>query len=150
MKLKLIILFLFINATILYAQKESANWYFGELAGLSFNTNNPVPLLNGKLITSEGCATISDPNGNLLFYTDGLTVYNRNHTVMQNGTNLFGDASSTQSAIIVPKPDDPNIYYIFTVDIQFQISEWSNHLRSDPSYLALKQITCLLHDKQPY
>ncbi len=35
---------------------------------------------------------------------------------MQNGTGLFGDASSSQSAIIVPKPDDENIYYIFTVD----------------------------------
>jgi len=29
---------------------------------------------------------------------------------------LFGDPSSTQSAIIVPKPKDPNIYYVFTVD----------------------------------
>ena len=35
---------------------------------------------------------------------------------MTNGTGLFGDPSSTQSAIIVPKPGDDDIYYIFTVD----------------------------------
>ena len=35
---------------------------------------------------------------------------------MPNGNGLKGDASSTQSAIIIPKPNDLNIYYIFTVD----------------------------------
>ncbi|MBT8184232.1 MAG: T9SS type B sorting domain-containing protein, partial [Eudoraea sp.] len=64
----------------------------------------------------EGCATISDTFGNLLFYTDGLTVYNSNHEIMENGEGLYGDPSSTQSALIVPKPEDPLIFYIFTVD----------------------------------
>ena len=109
-------MFLFINATILYAQKESANWYFGELAGLSFNTNNPVPLLNGKLITSEGCATISDPNGNLLFYTDGVTIWDRRHEVMLNGQGLLGHSSSTESALIIPKPGSKSRFYVFTID----------------------------------
>jgi hypothetical protein len=35
---------------------------------------------------------------------------------MTNGLGLNGDASSTQSSIIVQKPDEPNIYYIFTSD----------------------------------
>jgi hypothetical protein len=35
---------------------------------------------------------------------------------MENDSGLFGDPSSTQSAIILPKAEDPNIYYIFTVD----------------------------------
>ena len=35
---------------------------------------------------------------------------------MANGNDLTGDPSSTHSAIIVPKPGDPSIYYIFTVD----------------------------------
>lgn len=99
-----------------YPQKESANWYFGEFAGLNFNSGNPEALTNGQLVTKEGCATISDPNGNLLFYTDGITVWDRLHQVMPNGTGLYGDTSSTASAIIIPKPWQPNIYYIFTVD----------------------------------
>jgi hypothetical protein len=68
------------------------------------------------LSTTEGVATISDNSGNLLFYTDGVTVYHRFHGVMTNGFGLFGDMSSTQSSIIVQKPDEPNIYYIFTSD----------------------------------
>ncbi len=98
------------------AQKEAAIWYFGFNAGVDFNSGTPVALTDGALSTLEGCATISDPNGNLLFYTDGITVWNRNHNPMPNGTGLKGDPSSTQSAIIVPKSDEPNIYYIFTVD----------------------------------
>lgn len=101
-----------------YTQDEASNWYFGFNSGLKFNsvTNTITPLNNGKLSTLEGCASISDENGNLLFYTDGLTVWNKNHNIMSNGFGLFGDPSSTQSAIIVPKPGDINLYYIFTVD----------------------------------
>lgn len=98
------------------AQKEANNWYFGEHAGISFNSGSPVALTDGMLDTDEGCATISDSDGNLLFYTDGVTVYNASHAVMQNGTGLLGDTSSTNSAIIVPKPNNANIYYIFTVE----------------------------------
>ncbi|WP_299251239.1 T9SS type B sorting domain-containing protein [uncultured Lacinutrix sp.] len=100
------------------AQKEAANWYFGDNAGVNFNldTNTVSAVSDGQLSTEEGCTSISDSNGNLLLYTDGRTVYNANHNIMPNGNGLKGDASSTQSAIIIPKPNDPNIYYIFTVD----------------------------------
>jgi len=107
---------LFISVYTLHAQKEAAIWYFGENAGLDFNSGAPVTLLDGALNTREGCATISDFNGNLLFYTDGITVWNRNHLPMPNGNGLLGDPSATQSAIIIPNPGDPNLYYIFTAD----------------------------------
>ena len=103
-------------ATPSFAQKEAAIWYFGVNAGLDFNSGSPVALTNGKLSTAEGCASISDKNGNLLFYTDGSLVYDKSHKVMPNGSGLLGHNSSTQSAIIVPKPNNPNVYYIFTVD----------------------------------
>ncbi len=97
-----------------FAQKEGLNWYFGRYAGLKFHNGHPEPT-TGALSTTEGCATISDQNGNLQFYTDGITVYNKEHGIMQNGHNLYGDPSSTQSGVIVPVPDNPNMYYIFTV-----------------------------------
>ena len=99
-----------------YAQNEGNFWYFGANAGLDFNSGAPVAVIDGQLNTSEGCASISDNNGDLLFYTDGMTVYDRNHAVMPNGMGLLGNISSTQSAIIVQKPSSNNIYYIFTVD----------------------------------
>jgi len=72
--------------------------------------------MNGALDSKEGCATISDSIGQILFYTDGVKVYNKLHQVMFNGTGLMGHSSSSQSAIIVPKPGSNTIYYIFTAD----------------------------------
>lgn len=111
-------LVLCVFCTISFAQRQASNWYFGYGAGVQFDlANNAVnPVNNGLIFTNEGCSSISDEGGNLLFYTDGTIVWNKNHTQMLNGAGLFGDNSSTQSAIIVPKPDDENIYYIFTVD----------------------------------
>ncbi len=104
------------------AQKEANHWFFGRSAGLDFTNAtqsiSPVIDTNGQLSTIEGCATISDASGLLLFYTDGSNVWDKNNQIMPNGTGLFGSSSSTQSAIIVPKPGDTNIYYIFTVDAQ--------------------------------
>ncbi|TQM40946.1 gliding motility-associated-like protein [Flavobacterium branchiophilum] len=100
------------------AQKEANIWYFGDHAGLDFTTGIPVPLIDGALSTEEGCASISNYSGQLLFYTDGITVYNRNHQVMLNGMDLYGHSSSTQSATIIPKPGSTNLYYVFTLDEQ--------------------------------
>ena len=102
---------------LLLGQGQGTHWYFGDRAGLRFDPDGSVtPLDNGRITTFEGCATISDEFGNLLFYTDGIVVYDSTHEPMENGNGLLGDPSSTQSAIIVPKPEDPNIYYIFSVD----------------------------------
>lgn len=98
------------------AQKEANIWYFGEYAGLDFNSGSPVALTDGQLNTLEGCASIADKNGDLLFYSDGITVWNKNHSVMQNGNGLLGDPSSTHSALIVPMPENGDRYFIFTVD----------------------------------
>ena len=96
------------------SQNETNKWYFGQNAGLDFMTNPPTVLTNGAIFTNEGCATISDASGNLLFYTDGVTVFDKNHAVMANGSGLNGHNSSSQSAIIAKQPGNANIYYVFT------------------------------------
>ena len=75
----LILLSLFSTAQ---AGKEYNIWYFGDRAGLDFNSGKPVTLSDGALSTAEGCATICDSTGKLLFYTNGVIVYNRNHEIM--------------------------------------------------------------------
>src|SRR5687768_9450754 len=102
------------------AQGEQNNWYFGKSAGINFTGDSAVAVTNGRLFTEEGSASISDKNGNLLFYTNGITVWNRNHKVMPNGNGLLGGKSSTQSALILQKPGSETIFYIFTTDIQAQ------------------------------
>ncbi|MBN4051406.1 PKD domain-containing protein [bacterium AH-315-M05] len=105
-------------------QREGNNWYFGNYAGLNFSTNPPNILTDGHLTTGEGCASVSTRSGILLFYTDGTYVWDANHIIMPNGTGLFGNPSSTQSAVICPKPSTYNYalerfdaYYIITIDV---------------------------------
>jgi gliding motility-associated-like protein len=99
-----------------FAQKENNNWYFGQKAGITFNSGSPIALASSKMNTNEGSISVSDPEGNLLFYSDGSTIWNRNHVPMLNGTGLMGHISATQSVLAVPLPGSRSIYYIFTVD----------------------------------
>lgn len=125
MRLKLLVFFLFLSISC-FPQGEASNWFFGNRAGIKFNSDNTITILSTfpnpiNMMTDEGCSSFSDSNGNLLLYTDGRTVWDRNHIVMPNGnynagTGLLGDPSSSQSGIIVPDPSNANLYYIFTVD----------------------------------
>ena len=102
--------------TIDNSGNEGNIWYFGEYAGLDFNSGVPVALTDGQLNTWEGCASISDNNGDLLFYTDGMIVYDKNHNIMPNGTGLLGNNSSSQSAIIIRQPSSNTSYFLITSD----------------------------------
>jgi PKD repeat protein len=96
-----------------YSQNETAKWYFGQYAGLDFMSSPPGILTNGQQFSGECTATISDAAGNLLFYTDGTTVWNQQQAMMANGDTLFGDISSSNGAVIVKKPGSSSIYYLF-------------------------------------
>lgn len=98
MRLKANIVFVFIFLSFfseIFAQKRAGVWYFGENAGLNFNVDPAVPLTDGALNTEEGCATVCNAQGDLLFYTDGITVYNKNHAQMDKwrwiGWKCFGN-----------------------------------------------------------
>ena len=96
-------------------QIQTANyWYFGNQAGINFNEQPAVAVSDGQLMAPEGAASISERNGENLFYTDGNIVYDRNHNVMFNGSSIGGDNNSTQSSLIVPFPNDETLFYIFT------------------------------------
>lgn len=109
-----VILLVIFNVSFFVAQNEFNKWYFGVQAGLYFSVQPPTALSNGLMNSSEGVATISDGSGNLLFYTEGTTVHNSAQSVMANGTGLFGNTSTTQSAIIVKQPGNNSLYYVFT------------------------------------
>ncbi len=115
MSKSILIFSLLLLSNFLLAQNESNIWYFGRNVGVDFNSGTPVAINNGALNTLEGCATISDSQGNLLFYTNSDTVWNKNHNVMPNGSGLMGTFSTTQTAI-VKKPGSNSIYYVLTLD----------------------------------
>ncbi|MBK9250122.1 MAG: hypothetical protein IPM69_18940 [Ignavibacteria bacterium] len=109
------------------AQHENDNWYLGsngaQNSGITFQYGPPISVQYAAVINSRGrgSASISDKTtGNLLFYTDGEAVMNRNQQIMKNGRKLNGGSQySVQNSIIVPDPGNNLQYYIFTIDDHF-------------------------------
>jgi gliding motility-associated-like protein len=131
MKTKIVFIVLLLSQ-FLFSQGEADNWYFGKNVGVKFNQDGSVTALNdGQLVGVEGCATISNAAGQLLFYTEGVTIYNKNHQIMLNGTGLLGNISTTQAAIIVQMPGSAHIFYVFTLgsssdnDLRYSIVDMS-------------------------
>ena len=134
MRSLLFIAIVILGITGTYAQGEANNWFFGFGAGLTFDsvtgTVTPTNASLSTISTNEGCSSISDVNGNLLFYSDGRNVWDANHQIMpnadyNNGTGLLGDPSSTSSALIVPRPGNLDQFYVFTVDEPHHMNGWA-------------------------
>lgn len=108
-------------STTAFGQEHGYNWYFGQFAGITFTQGEPIPSLNGQVSFgtnnySEGSSAISNGEGQLLLYTNGETIWNKFHEVMENGTGLLGNWSSTQSSLIIPEPESDTRFYVFTTD----------------------------------
>lgn len=115
--MKRLLLCLYLLPLLAFAQGEFNQWRFGYNAGMAFNGFSPSPVTNSAISTPEGSASVADCDGNLLFYTDGETVWSSNNSRMSNGFDLRGVGASypvTQSALIVKRPKSQSIYYIFT------------------------------------
>ena len=95
------------------AQNETIYWYFGNRAALNFDKGKIEVLGNSAMEAPAGSTSIANEDGLLMFYSDGASVWNRKHEIMENGSGLAGDPNNFQSAIIVPKPGTNNNYYLF-------------------------------------
>jgi len=124
MKTRLFLFFLLICglAGSSIAQNTNNIWYFGDGNFLDFNTATPTISGNGTQVATatstyciEGASSICDNGGNLLFYTDGRTVWDNTFNEMPNGTGLNSSISAAQ-CIIVPKPGSTTSYYVFHAD----------------------------------
>ncbi len=99
-------------------------WAFGSFAGLDFNNGAPVPITT-EIRTREGSASVCDAGGNLLFYTDGSYIWNRRHDLMPGSAtpiipmdpnaSISPTFSTAQGALIVPVPEHPDLYYVFSL-----------------------------------
>ncbi len=112
-KRNLIFCLLLSMANTLSTQNETTNWYFGN-GELSFTASPPIATFNSSMLAPKGCASLSDSNGNLLFYTQGDTIWNSSHQVMSNGAGLNGNIFCPQSALIMKKPGSQNLFYVFS------------------------------------
>ena len=129
-KLPTILLLLF-SINISLAQKQGNIWYFGDSAGINFNSGIPVAITDGILNSLEAGSSVADSNGNILFYTgakdnnnnlSGMRIWNSQNNLMLNGDSINGDCSITQGALIIPFPDNFNKYFLFSIGDIFPIA----------------------------
>jgi len=105
-----------------FSQGYMNNWFFGNYAGVNFSTGSPVYQFS-PMRSYEANASVSDSLGNLLFYTNGVAIWDKHHNKMPNGDSLEialqaslplgGGSSVTQGVIILPMPGSSEKYYVF-------------------------------------
>jgi len=92
-------------------------WLFHPHLGLDFNGGTALPFAtNSEALVVY--ASVCDKDGDLLFYTDGRFITDRNHTTMPNGTLINGDPalySTGRESLIIPHPGAPYKYFVFII-----------------------------------
>ncbi len=127
-----------------FSQKEDYNWMLGggsnvfdtlyTITQLDFN-NGQVNFVNTYLqypnIGSPTNASISDENGNLVCYTDGVRVYNASHEIVENGGDLHSTTSfptgftAVQGGVLLPFPSNQgSIIFISCEKVSFAVDGW--------------------------
>jgi len=99
---------------------EIRNWIFGEKVQLQFSEETFDPIsttLPGNIDIPKGVSSISDANGQLLFFSDGRQVFGNGFLELNNGGGLTGNLFSSQSALFIPSPGNPDRYFLITADL---------------------------------
>ena len=114
----------------LAAQKPDFVWPLGTGAGIDFNSGVGEPYEDDHLFLYITNTSISDANGELLFYSNGVQVVNAQHEVFSNGSGLspgtFTDIFDAgmpipQGALIIPDPGNWQRYYLFHLNLSLEI-----------------------------
>lgn len=128
MKTQVLCILLMMSQTA-YTQKEDYKWIMGvgatepdsiyKVNKINFNTGVfSSELLDKSIPFYRTLGIISDSSGELLCYSNGINIYNKNHDIMENGEQIesltqfpFG-YPVTQAIIILPVPDSSAQYYM--------------------------------------
>ena len=152
MTLRIIFFFFFIGLNFLcYSQKHDNVWVVGlgfeenpndSVWGKSlidFSTTPPSTMYNGweGMRFSETNASICDREGNLLFYSNGIYIADKNNDPMPGGDGLnpgdiadeFGNVGyiNDQGAMVLPHPVDSNLYYLIHINREFPNNDIASH-----------------------
>ncbi len=139
MKKALFIAGMLINSIVVKAQSEQNIWTFGEGAGLNFNVAGPASYSNNLFPGMEGCASICNAAGNILFYSNGFWVWDKYNYLMPALTGGVSGytwpvatsvgypplmpytGAATQAAAICNVPTHPGKYYLFSLNMTGQL-----------------------------
>jgi gliding motility-associated-like protein len=90
-------------------------WVFSNNCQIDFTSGAPVFSSNGNNVGDETASSYCDANGDIIMYTDGITIYDKTHNSMPSAVIWDGN-SSRSGPLIIPFINDPDKYYIFQVD----------------------------------
>ncbi len=114
MKDFVILLHLAIFSYVCSAQNENNNWIVGDYV-VNFDNNNFVLNLLSRINHNVGQFTsISNRDGKLLFFTNGITLWTSEFEAPFNGHFLKG--ASRGHALFLPNLSNENFYYLFSAD----------------------------------
>jgi gliding motility-associated-like protein len=126
-KKRLFVVAVLFQINLAFCQLHKQYWHFGSTnRGLFFDASNSydvsVTTNSYTPYGNEGSSTISNPStGELMFYSDGMTVVDNSHQVMPNGTGLMGHSSNFSSGKVCQVPGNCNRYYVFSVDFALEV-----------------------------
>ncbi len=132
MKYFAIVVFISLYA-ISFAQNRMNIWELGYSTNINY-PNCEMRYVNGVMDTNklfrimsllDTNSGLSDTSGNLLFYSNGLTICNKNHDTLQNAVN-FNPGWTTdfyepdgmgidQAILFLPFPGSSKKYYVFSL-----------------------------------
>jgi gliding motility-associated-like protein len=109
---------------------RASNWVFGEQARIGYDSGvASAERVDASFTIPNGAASISDENGNLLFFSDGIRLWSGNYFIFQGTSDLQGNDAATQSALFVPHPNRNDRIYLFTVDMYFPLAGFNKGVR---------------------
>ncbi|NUO02854.1 MAG: PKD domain-containing protein [Saprospiraceae bacterium] len=146
--------------TIFQKEKRDYIWLLGYDSNLTnlifggtlidFKYNPPLITYEYRDLNFERTnASISDAEGNLLFYTNGIAIHNYLNELIENGDGLNPDPytenwvdggySLPQGALVLPHPGIPNRYVIFhsTISVVIPAIEDNNYLPMNCYYTTV-------------
>jgi len=98
--------------------RQAENWVFGNNAMINFSGGDAnASLTPSDILFPNGSSIISASNGDLKLFSDGIVAKSGAFYTLSNGDGLQGNNFASQSSIIVPKPGNSRVYYIFTLDM---------------------------------
>ena len=141
----------------LNAQKHDYNWTIGYNTGnpitsefggtvISFNDTPTVAIKTNQKLNFEYYSTAcSDSSGSLLFYTNGISIHNYLHQLIENGDTInpgdYWDITaqngygSTIGPFALPYPGHPNQYVLFHTATEYDVDSF--YLRISPLYFSI-------------
>lgn len=163
MNIKVVLFFVFLVTSSAYSQdKRDYQWFFGEdqevgaeIRAFKFDFNNQPftpELRNEGLNFDQNNVSLCDKNGELLLYSNGCAIANREHDIMMNGDSInageflddfwsggscFGGYPGHQDMLILEDPAKQDGYYLIHKRLDGSINDGFNILSLSYSYVDL-------------